>query len=216
MRRVAEPELMLDEEQVQAYAQADFAAPHSNFMELLCKRLDTLSQTGVALDLGCGPGDISRRFAAAFPGWRIDGVDGSAAMLAMARTMTPAEIPVEYIERLLPSSPTGRYDLIFSNSLLHHLSDPAVLWSTIRDWAGQHPCRVFIMDLLRPDTQATAEALVMQYAADEPTVLQHDFLYSLLAAYEAAEISEQIHHAGLALHVEVVSDRHVIAWGNVN
>jgi trans-aconitate methyltransferase len=216
MRRVAEPELMLDEEQIKAYAQADFAAPHSYFMELLCKQLDSLPQTGVALDLGCGPGDISRRFAAAFPGWRVDGVDGSAAMLAMARTMTPSDAPVQYIERLLPSAPTGRYDLIISNSLLHHLSDPAVLWSTIRDWAGQHSCRVFIMDLMRPDDQATAEALVMLHAADEPAVLRHDFLYSLLAAYEAAEISEQIHRAGLALHVEVVSDRHVIAWGDVN
>jgi len=130
--------------------------------------------------------------------------------------MTPADMPVQYLELLLPSPPTGRYDIIFSNSLLHHLSDPAVLWATIRDWAGPHPCQVFIMDLLRPDNQAAAEALVMKYAADEPTVLQHDFLYSLLAAYEAAEISEQIHQAGLALHVEVVSDRHVIVWGDVN
>jgi len=100
MRRIAEPELMLDEEQVQAYAQADFAAPHSYFMELLCNRLDTSEQTGVALDLGCGPGDISRRFAGEFPGWHIDGVDGSAAMLATARAMTPADMPVQYIELL--------------------------------------------------------------------------------------------------------------------
>ena len=215
MRRIAEPELMLDTEQVRAYAEADFDEPHSHFMALLRDRFDSLPQSGVALDLGCGPGDISRRFSTAFPGWRIDGIDGSAVMLAAARAMTPSDAPIQYIEVLLPSAPTGQYDLIFSNSLLHHLGDPAVLWATICDWTNQHPCRVFIMDLLRPGDHMTAEALVAQYAAGEPTVLKNDFLHSLLAAYEVEEIDEQIHRAGLALHVEAVSDRHVIAWGDV-
>ena len=39
--------------------------------------------------------------------------------------------------------------MIFTNSLLHHLADPAVLWSTIRDWSNPG-CKVFVMDLLRP------------------------------------------------------------------
>jgi len=206
---------MLDEEQVRAYADADFEAPHSHFMELLRARCDDLPQTGLSLDLGCGSGDISRRFAATFPGWHIDGIDGSAAMLAAARAMTSDDLPIRYIEVRLPVLPVGRYDMIFSNSLLHHLDDPAVLWSTIRDWANPG-CRVFIMDLLRPDDRATAERFVKQYAADEPPVLQNDFLHSLLAAYEAEEISEQLLRIDLPLCVEVVSDRHVIAWGNVD
>jgi len=206
---------MLDEEQVRAYAGADFEAPHSHFMELLRARCDDLPQTGLALDLGCGSGDISRRFAATYPGWRIDGIDGSAAMLAAARTMTPDDMPIRYIEVRLPEFPFGRYDMIFSNSLLHHLDDPAVLWSTIRDWANPG-CRVFIMDLLRPGNRATAEKFVGQYAADEPPVLQKDFLHSLLAAYEEEEITEQLRRVDLQLCVEVVSDRHVIAWGNVD
>jgi len=206
---------MLDEEQVRAYADADFEAPHSHFMELLRARCDDLPQTGLALDLGCGSGDISRRFAATFPGWRIDGIDGSAAMLAAARAMTPDDMPIRFIEVRLPVLPIDRYDMIFSNSLLHHLDDPAVLWSTIRDWANPG-CRVFIMDLLRPDDRTAAERFVEQYAADEPPVLQNDFLHSLLAAYEAAEIAEQLLRGNLPLCVEVVSDRHVIAWGNVD
>jgi len=214
MQRLPEPELMLDEEQVRAYADADFAAPHSHFMELLIARFQDFPLTGLALDLGCGSGDISRRFAAMFPDWLVDAVDGSEAMLAAARSMTADDTPIRYINARLPMSPTGRYDMIFSNSLLHHLADPAVLWSTICD--GANPgCRVFIMDLMRPVDRVTAEALVEQYAADEPAVLQHDFFHSLLAAYEEQEIVEQLRQAGLPLHVERVSDRHVIAWGDV-
>jgi trans-aconitate methyltransferase len=206
---------MLDEEQVRAYADADFEAPHSYFMELLIARFNDLPKTGLALDLGCGSGDISRRFAATFPGWRIDGIDGSATMLAAARAMTPDDASIRYLDVRLPASPPGRYDMIFSNSLLHHLADPAVLWATIRDGANRG-CRVFVMDLLRPDDRATAEMFVAQYAAEEPPVLQYDFFHSLLAAYEAGEINEQLRKAGLSLCVEVVSDRHVIAWGDVD
>ncbi len=214
MQRIPEPELMLDDEQVRAYAEADFGEPHSHFMELLRSRFDDLPESGLALDLGCGPGDISRRFAMAFPGWRVNGIDGSATMVAAAREMTPDELPVRYQAVLLPAPATDRYDLIFTNSLLHHLADPAVLWATIRDWSNPG-CKVFVMDLLRPDDRATAEAFVAQYAADEPAVLQEDFLNSLLAAYEEAEITGQCREAGLPLCVEVVSDRHVIAWGDV-
>ena len=70
---------MLDEEQVRAYADADFEAPHNHFIELLAARFQRLPQKGLALDLGCGSGDICRRYAAQFPGWRIDGIDGSDA-----------------------------------------------------------------------------------------------------------------------------------------
>jgi len=215
MQRSPEPELMLDEEQVRAYANADFEEPHSHFMELLTGRFGSFPEQGCALDLGCGSGDISRRFAAMFPGWQIDGIDGSAAMLTAARAMTPRDAAIRYIEARLPAPPTGRYDTIISNSLLHHLADPAVLWSTIR--AGTNPgCRVFVMDLLRPGDRATARAFVARYAADEPPVLQNDFFHSLLAAYDLQEIREQIHQAGLCFRVEAVSDRHVVAWGHVD
>lgn len=215
MKRKPEPELMLDETQVRAYADADFEEPHSHFMTLLNDRLGMPAPAGLALDLGCGAGDISRRCAAAFPGWQIDGVDGSATMLAVARDMTPDDAPIRYREIQLPApAPAQRYDLIISNSLLHHLAEPAVLWATIRAWSND-PCRVFVMDLLRPADRETAQALVEQYAAGEPDVLRHDFLHSLYAAYTDAEIRAQVRAAGLSLRVEVVSDRHIIAWGDV-
>jgi trans-aconitate methyltransferase len=217
MERVPEPELMSDAEQARAYAAADFSEPHDRFVQLLAERLYGLPESGLAADLGCGPGDIAFRFARRFPGWTLDAVDGSAAMLALGRRAAAERGlagRVRFLERRLPSAAPGTpYALLFSNSLLHHLSDPAVLWSTLRQW-GSPGSAAFAMDLLRPASRADAEALVARYAAAEPEVLRRDFLHSLLAAYRPDEVRAQLERAGLArLQLEVVSDRHFIVWG---
>lgn len=220
MERVPEPELMVDDAQVRAYAEADFAEPHDHMLSLLRERFPALPPTGIALDLGCGAGDIARRFAAAFPGWRVHGIDGSRQMLQFARDMTAAAglaDRVSFGEVRLPAQPPRptRYDIVFSNSLLHHLADPGVFWSSVRDWAGAAG-RVFVMDLVRPASREVAEEFVRLYAADEPEILQTDFFNSLLAAFETGEIEAQLDRAGLGhMPVEVVSDRHCIVWGVV-
>ena len=211
---------MLDPEQVGAYAAADFEEPHQRFIELLQKRLAPLRRRGVALDLGCGPGDISFRFLRAFPAWRVDAVDGSPGMIAAGRAAAVAaglHDRIEFREVRLPDGapPRRAYDLLFSNSLLHHLADPAVLWSSLRRWSGP-ATRVFIMDLMRPASQADARALVELYASGEPAVLRTDFYNSLLAAYRTGEVEVQLKVAALShLAIEVISDRHFIVWGSV-
>ena len=144
MERVVEPELMSDAEQARQYAEADFEEPNRQFVAQLAARHPGLPEQGVAVDLGCGPGDITLRFAGARPGWTIDGVDGSPAMLALARTAlraTTFAARVGFIQAVLPMSAPARsdYDLIFSNSLLHHLHHPELLWSTIRELGSPGP-----------------------------------------------------------------------------
>jgi SAM-dependent methyltransferase len=221
MDRIPETELMLDPKQAVAYANADFAEPHDRFVALLRERLSGLASTGCALDLGCGPGDVTRRFARAFPGWSVDAVDGSAPMLDLGRSATAntgLDDRIRYHELRLPSEAEwpSRFGLVFSNSLLHHLADPLVLWSSVARWAepGAH---VFVMDLMRPSSRDEAARMIDRYAADAPEVLRNDFYNSLLAAYRTGEVSTQIRASGLgALTVELVSDRHWIAWGRVN
>lgn len=211
---------MLDAEQVRAYAAADFAEPHQRFIELLTERLAPLAERGVALDLGCGPGDISFRFLRVFPAWRVDAVDGSPAMIAAGRAAAVTaglDDRIEFREVRLPDdAPASRpYDLLFSNSLLHHLSDPAVLWSSVRRWSGP-ATRVFIMDLMRPASEADARALVDRYASGEPAVLRTDFYNSLLAAYRPGEVEAQLKATALShLAIEIISDHHMIVWGSV-
>jgi ubiquinone/menaquinone biosynthesis C-methylase UbiE len=218
MERIPEPDLMNEVEQACAYAEADFAEPHNYWIELLQQSLLDLPQTGLALDLGCGPGDITIRFARAFPGWTIDGVDGAAAMLNYGyAAVQQAELGdrVQLVESYLPEgdAPHLVYDLISSNSLLHHLTDSSVLWQSIHRWSRPGTW-IFIMDLMRPTTPAIAAQFVSQYAANEPEILQRDFYNSLLAAYSIPEIEAQLQQAELShLSVKPVSDRHFMIWG---
>lgn len=217
MERVPEPELMEGAEQASAYAQADFSEPHNRFVDLFREHFgDDLTAT--VLDLGCGPGDICRRFARAYPDCRLHAIDASLAMLALGRRDSGSpdlQQRIRFIQAHLPvvELPQHHYDVIISNSLLHHLQQPETLWKTIRRF-GHAGTKVFIMDLLRPDTVDQAARLVDSYAADESDVLRQDFFNSLCAAYRPDEVARQLRAHNLdELRVEVVSDRHFIVFG---
>ena len=219
MERVIEPELMDDAAQALAYAQADFAEPNQAFVdEFLTRFADSAPRT--ILDLGCGPADISARLAAALPDARVDALDGSQAMLDRARELLKsypdAADRVNLVQSLVPvpagTLPHARYDAVVSNSLLHHLHTPAVLWETVGE-LGASGSAVLIMDLFRPPSTSAAAAIVEQYAADEAPILKEDFYNSLLAAFTPAEVSAQLAAAGLELRVETISDRHLLVHG---
>jgi trans-aconitate methyltransferase len=211
---------MDDHQQAAAYANADFEEPHEQFATLFQQAFPNHEFTGVLLDLGCGPGDITRRVARRFPKVRIDAVDGAAVMLAEGQRLTSGTNEasrIHYVHGLLPGCqlPQQHYDGIFSNSLLHHLADPMVLWHSVKDHA-KAGTPVFVMDLLRPDSKQTAKQLVEQYAADEPAVLKEDFYNSLLAAFEIDEVRQQLTECGLQhLQVGQVSDRHLTVSGYI-
>jgi trans-aconitate methyltransferase len=220
MERVPEPELMLDETQAVAYASADFAEPHNRCVDLLSKKHPDLPSHGRALDLGCGPGDMTVRLARALPAWTIDALDGSPVMLDLAREAAArngVQSRLRFSEAVIPhgAPPDTGYDLIFSNSLLHHLEEPRALWSGLIRW-GRPGSFVFVADLMRPESEAEARGLVERYASSEPEVLQRDFYNSLRAAYRPEEVRVQLADAGLGhLALEVISDRHFVVWGRL-
>ena len=220
MQRIPEPELMDEPAQALAYARADFSEPHNHFIALFRERFGDTTPGNRVLDLGCGPGDICRRFARAFPDSHIHAVDASDAMLALAHSENEAQAlegRIEYFPAYLPDTtlPLPSYDVLLSNSLLHHLDDPATLWKSLVKY-GRAGALVFVMDLLRPDSREHAEQLLKNYAADEPEVLQKDFFNSLLAAYRPEEVELQLQQQAIdQLHIEVVSDRHFIVYGRL-
>jgi len=106
------------------------------------------------------------------------------------------------------------FDAAVSNSLLRHLHEPAVLWSTLEQitHAG---APLLIVDLMRPATPEVARALVERYAQNERPILKTDFYNSLCAAFTVDEIRAQLHATGISagLTVEAISDRHLAVWG---
>ncbi|NEX19451.1 class I SAM-dependent methyltransferase [Thiorhodococcus mannitoliphagus] len=222
MKRRLEPELMDTDEQAAAYAAADFNESNSLFIDLL-KQLSPGSVDGArALDLGCGPADIVIRFLRTYPKASCDAVDGSQPMLDLAQAELDRLPGIAQRCRLICDSipsgqlPQAHYDFVLSNSLLHHLHDPQVLWRTVKETSTAGAI-VLIMDLMRPASAGWAEALVETYTRNESEVLRTDFRNSLFAAFEPAEVTAQLAAAGLesALEVKVVSDRHLAVMGRL-
>jgi SAM-dependent methyltransferase len=221
MQRTPEPELMDDEAQALAYANADFEDANSSFCAYVHARLPGLPADARVVDLGCGPADIPVRLGRAHPGWRFDAVDGAEAMLATARLAVDRSGLGDRIALHLARLPnTGlaarSYDLVLSNSLLHHLEDPAALFHAIGD-LGRSGAGVSIMDLRRPDSEKEATDIVERYSGSEPAVLKRDFFRSLCAAYRPDEVRAALGAAGLGrLAIDVVSDRHLLIWGRLD
>lgn len=220
MKRVVETEVMSEADQAKAYAEADFEAAHSSYPKLFAEKFPLLRCGGWALDLGCGPCDVTIRFAKAHPKLRFIAVDGSAAMLRFARqAVARAELSrrIKLVEGFIPGAaiPRRKFDVILSSSFLHHLHTPEILWETVRQ-SAKPGAIVFVPDLRRPPTRARARALVRRYSAGEPQVLRRDFYNSLLAAFTPAEVRRQLRAAGLtSLKVEIISDRHLLVFGIV-
>ena len=154
MERVLEPELMSDKEQVLAYANANFEEPHNYFLELLTNLIKKqFTFSGDVIDLGTGTADIAIRLAKVYQSFNIDAVDGSTAMLDEAKkTISKHELDdrINLIHSSIQNikSLEKEYVIIMSNSLLHHLHNPMVLWELIKKVKGT-PI-IIIMDLMRP------------------------------------------------------------------
>jgi ubiquinone/menaquinone biosynthesis C-methylase UbiE len=221
VKRRLEPELMDDAAQARAYAEADFSEPNALFLKLLQEAQPGNWHGAQALDLGCGPADISIQFLTKYPLATCAALDGAAAMLTLAQEKLQRLAGVAPRCRLLcerlPTDqlPSAHYDLILSNSLLHHLPEPQVLWQTIQA-VGKPGALVVVMDLMRPASAGWVEALVATYGSEMPEVLRHDFRNSLFAAFEPQEVVAQLAEAGLTtLEVEVVSNRHLAVLGRL-
>ena len=218
MQRIPEPELMDDAWQAEAYARADFSEPNAAFLQHFRERFPGF-ESGSIIDLGCGPGDIALRFARQYPRGTIVGIDGAAAMITLARQALGREpglaARVQFRQAMLPLAAREHNDAVISNSLLHHLPDPAILWNTILA-VGRPGAAVQVMDLVRPADAVAARRVVDCYAQAEPEVLREDFYNSLLAAFAPAEVETQLRAAGLGeLRLALVSDRHWLVSGQL-
>jgi SAM-dependent methyltransferase len=216
MERTPEPELMDETEQAAAYAAADWSASHNKISGYFRERFPKFV-SGRIIDLGCGSADVTVRFVKAFPFVVAVGADGSDAMLAFGKRRVQAErlesrITLE--NHYLPdASLEGQFDAVISNSLLHHMADPLVLWRTAARCV-KPGSPVMLIDLVRPADHDEAVRLVDEHAKDALPILRRDFLASLHAAYSLDEVRRQLDAAGLPqFQVDQVDEFHWVGWG---
>lgn len=215
MERLLEPELMDDEQQSIAYANADFSVSNQLFVDSLIR--DFPDHLRRIVDIGCGPGDVVIRLARAVPTLHITAVDGSAPMLTLAQNAVRAaalQARITLTQGYLPGLPLEDhlYDAITSKDLLHHLPDPLMLWKEIAR-LGTRGAAVYVMDLIRPQAPSDARQIVDSVAASDDPILREDFYRSLCAAFTPAEVQEQLLASGLDLRVQRLSDRHMLVSG---
>ena len=217
MERVTEPELMDDEQQSIAYSRADFSTSNQLYVDSLVHDFPTYLRTVV--DIGCGPADVVIRLAKAAPHAAITAIDGSAPMIALGRTAARAagvDDRLTLLHTRIPGPPPASqsFDAVLSKDLLHHLADPRVLWNEVTR-LGRPGAAVYVMDLVRPDSEETARAMVKEGAGSEHPILQHDFYQSLLAAFTMDEVRAQVATAGLDLTVAPIGVRHMLIKGTL-
>lgn len=218
MKRVLEPEVMDDPEQVLAYAGADFAQENQGFVDQFFNLYDDLENPHI-VDVGCGPGDIPIRVARRHPTCRVTGIDASQPMIAYAEQAVQKagfHDRVRFLcQRFQDVSLSSPADAIISNSLVHHVPNPLRFWYSLK--ALLKPgAPVLVMDLLRPESPEAAQAIVDEQAAGEPEQLRQDFFHSLLAAFTEDEVAAHLAELNLSrLMVDVPDDRHWIVYGRV-
>jgi ubiquinone/menaquinone biosynthesis C-methylase UbiE len=220
--RTPEPEVMNDAVEARAYRDADFSAVNRlvALRALRAAGKGAAKAAGNALDLGTGPAEIPVIFCRRAPRWRVLAVDASREMLTLARTNVRRHGLQSRVKLLRGDAKAlrgvrRRFDLIFSNSLLHHLENPLPFWKEVAR-LGRGGSAVMVQDLARPRSRARAKELVRRHARGASPILQRLFYQSLLAAFTPREVREQLRKAGIVrLEVERVSDRHLVVRGRL-
>ena len=220
MKRIPEKEVMDDLANAQAYAAADFSEPHNFFISKFLEKFPYPNHFKQVIDPGCGSCDVTMRFANAVKQCAIDAFDASPPMLQLADVAIKKQgltdrISLSHLYLDAFTTFAAHYELLISNSLLHHLHSANYLWQAIHKVLLPGGA-VFIMDLARPASIEAALVLTEKYAANEPEVLRQDFYHSLLAAYTVEEVEMQLRENDLQqLSVEMVTDRHFIVYGTL-
>jgi ubiquinone/menaquinone biosynthesis C-methylase UbiE len=210
LKRVLEPEVMDSFEEALDYNEMDHGAVNTQFVSdlLACGPV-----SGDVLDIGTGTGLIPIELCLRNEGVRVMAIDSSWQMLDQGRINIELEGLIERIMFDLVDAKeliyeTGRFAVVMSNGMLHHLADPAmVLREALR--VTEPGGLIFFRDLLRPEDDATVKHLVQTCAGRENSHQQEMFERSLRAALDLREMRELVGQiGGNPAEVKVTSDRH--------
>jgi ubiquinone/menaquinone biosynthesis C-methylase UbiE len=162
LQRVAEPEVMDDSAEVEAYssaaAQSYLNAIDDTFVDH-AMRLVGKRERGRALDIGTGPGQIVVKLARRLTRWKFIGVDRSSNMIAQGvASLTPAAELAGRVQFYVADGNQlpfrdGNFDLVMCNSVLHHFAEPRKLLAEIARLAKPEGA-ILLRDLRRPSRLA--------------------------------------------------------------
>ncbi|BBD53507.1 Phosphatidylethanolamine N-methyltransferase [Planktothrix agardhii] len=210
MERIPEPEVMDNWEEAREYDAMDFTQVNQEFTELA---IELGPETGLILDAGTGTARIPILIAQRRSQWQITGIDLSANMLFIGNQNVEQagleqQIKLEQIDSKQLPYPDATFDMVISNSIVHHLTNPLLFFQEIQRLLKPQG-GIFLRDLTRPSSETELNSLVEQYARDCNEHQQKLFRDSLNAAYTLDEIINFIESVGLEnMRIYQSSDRH--------
>ena len=228
MRRILEPELMNDRFQVEAYENADFSKSDKDLIFALEKHLEQkeINEDSVQLiiDIGCGPGKITELLSARWPNSKVIGIDGASSMIKRAikrhskyfgHLINLSYLCIDIADVYKSNSlKVHSADLIISNSFLHHLHQPNILWNVSKYLAAPGAIH-FHRDLRRPESLDQANQILLKHNKNTSPILTRDYLASLLAAFTVEEVKLQLEVESLqSFKVVEIGDRYLQVIGS--
>jgi ubiquinone/menaquinone biosynthesis C-methylase UbiE len=211
LQRILEPEVMDTERDALEYDAMDFAEVNLAFV---LRAAELAPAEGTVLDLGTGTARIPVLFLQRCRApLAVHAVDLSSEMLRIGlRHVHEAglddRITLQCADAKRLPFPDGAFDMVISNSLVHHLPEPGgfvhEVARVVRPGGG-----IFLRDLLRPESPEELDELVRRYAGDADAYQQKLYRDSLHAALTIPEVRALIADAGLeGVDVLRSSDRH--------
>jgi ubiquinone/menaquinone biosynthesis C-methylase UbiE len=206
MQRKPEPEVMSDEEEVSAYASAagqrHLDTLDNTFVEQVLSLVPLEgSPAGSLLDVGCGPGSIVLKIAQRCRHLSIVGLDYSQNMIETARR-TAAEMGLDgrvFFQRgdagRMPFA-DGSFDVVLSNSVLHHLADPTRMFREMVR-VTRPGGAILVRDLRRPSRIAYPWH-VRWHGRHYSGMMRKLFEDSVRAAYTPEELAGLLGGAGIS------------------
>ncbi len=197
LERMLEPEVMDDWQEATAYDAMDFNAVNRDFA---LTAIDLYPQAVRILDIGTGTARIPIMLCQEQPGYQVLGVDLAQSMLVLARRNIEEagllqQIRLELADGKRLPYPNWDFDLVISNSLVHHLPDPQSFFQEVARLVKPNGA-VLIRDLLRPASVAEIDRLVAE-AGDYGERQNQLFRDSLAAALTLDEVQELVTGAGI-------------------
>lgn len=196
--RLPEPELMLDAQQVQEYA--DFGLRDTPFLAtyLYAARAMayTLHNCRHVIDLACGPAGLLCILAEMMPQTKFTGVDLSPEMLAQAKKraselkLTNIGFVQADITQLKPFS-NQSVDGVISTMALHHLPTLKDLDDCFASIARvlKPNGAVYLMDFNQLKDWRNIE-LLLEINREQPILFKEDYRNSLMAAFSKKQFQE--------------------------
>jgi ubiquinone/menaquinone biosynthesis C-methylase UbiE len=220
MQRLLEAEVMDSWEEAVDYDAMDLTKVNAAFAEAAIAFGST--EQILVLDAGTGTGRIPVLMCQMRPQWQIIAIDLAKNMLQIAsqhvqQADLQQQIRLELVDAKHLPYKDKVFDLIISNSLVHHLPDPLPFFRELQRVTKPNG-GIFVRDLFRPVDEVTMNGLVENIGSEYNAIQKKLFRDSLHAALTIDEVNQLISAVGLVgVKVYQSSDRHWTAersWTN--